>query len=351
MPEFAALAETYGDFLNPRFELTVGSGTIASSDGRLSGLSITTALDRANRVSFTLNDVFDHESGTFEAVDWDRFSRGTNLDVSVTYGDAEPTRLFKGTISSVQPSFPSGGAPTVSISAKDLRGKMMSGSSSDAWDESKLSDVASGIADEYDFEGTTIDGKDGQLSEKKDLELKKLIKNADSDYAFLSELASAFGFELFSRGGHFHFREPKTGASPVTTLTYGESLHSFRPGQPPGDRDVGTVEVRHYDEANAEAIVGTAEREEGDGKEVRKIPVESEEEANQRAEAILEKLTKGSSSEGETVGVPELQIGKTVEIDGIGEFAGSYYVEEATHRIDRSGYTTTLTVTEATESA
>lgn len=351
MVPFATLAEKYGNFLNPRFEVTVGSGEITSSDGRITGLSIDTALGRRNRVSFTLNDVFDHGAGAFEDVDWERFSQGTALDVSVTYGDVEPTKLFKGTISSVQPNFPSGSAPSVSVSAKDLRGKMMSGSSSESWDESKLSDVASSIAGEYDFDDTTIAGKDGTLSKKKDLELKKLIKNADSDYKFLSGLASAFGFELFSRGGHFHFREPKTDASPVTTLTYGESLHSFRPGQPPGDRNVGKVKVIHRDEKTAEKIVGTAEREGGEDTDERRIPVESEEEANQRAEAILEDLTRGSSSEAETVGVPDLQIGKTVEIGGIDRFEGLYYVEEATHRIDRSGYTTTLSVTETEESA
>lgn len=348
MVEFAALEAKYGDFLTPRFEVEVGSSeTIAESDGRISGLSITTELGRANRVSFTLHDVFDHESGKFEDVDWKTFDRGTSASVSVTYGDAPPTQLFEGTIDSVQPSFPSGGAPSVSVSAQDLRRKMMIGSSSDSWDESKLSDVASGIAGNYEFRDTVIEGKDASLSEKRDLKLKKLMKTADSDYAFLSELAKAFGFELFSRAGVFHFREPKPGASPVTTLSYGRSLNSFRPGQPGGDRDVGTVKVLHWDEAEAMEIVGTASREEGGRKEERRIPVESEEEANQRAEALLERLNRGASSQGEAVGLPELQIGRTVELDGLGRFSGPYYVEEATHRIDGSGYTTSLTVTEA----
>ena len=348
MVAFEALEAKYGNFHVPRFKLEIKGETIEETDGRITDLSITTALDRANRVSFTLNDIFDHKSATFEDVDWDVFKEGNTAKAWVTYGDADETQLFKGMIDSVKPSFPAGSAPSVSVSAQDLRRKMRVGSSSDSWDERKLSDVVSGITGNYNFRDEVVEGADEPLQEKKDLKLKKLINNADSDYAFLSELARAHGFELFSRGGVFHFREPKREASPVTTLTYGRSLNSFQPGEPGGEGDVGTVEVRHWNEHDAEAIVGTASRDDGELKEIRRIPVESEDEAIQRAEAILDQLTKPATSRGQAVGLPELQIGRTVEIAGLGSFSGPYYIEEATHRIDQSGYTTSLTVTEAT---
>ena len=51
------------------------------------------------------------------------------------------------------------------------------------------------------------------------------------------------------------------------------------------------------------------------------------------------------SGNATTIGIPELWSGKVVELLGLGPlFDGCYYIQQATHTIDESGYNTSFTV-------
>lgn len=350
MLDFTDLQRRYENFYSPRFEVEVGTTTIDESDGRLSGLEVDTAIDRANRVSFSLNHVFDHERGEFTDVDFDIFEEGTEMTVKLGYGD-EIHPLFHGRIDSVQPNFPSSGAASISVSAQDLRQLMQSSKRHDSWDDASLTDVPTLIAENYPFLDSHIEGVSAGLGGLDELDHEKIVKAAESDYDYVETLAADFGFETFSRAGKFFFRRPHWDEPEALRLQWGRSLVSFRPGKPGGDRDVKTVKVYDWDVRRAEQIVGVAERDGGadgeDGLIERKIPVESPTEADARAAAIMQWTRQGPTSQGETIGLPELQIGEPIELDGLGsQFNGTYYVEEATHRIDESGYTTTFEVRE-----
>jgi phage protein D len=73
-------------------------------------------------------------------------------------------------------------------------------------------------------------------------------------------------------------------------------------------------------------------------------PVHTSEEADSVARSLLADLMKGLvEADGQTIGLPNLRAGRTVEIANLGErFSGVYYVRESTHTIGNQGYVTSF---------
>ena len=71
-------------------------------------------------------------------------------------------------------------------------------------------------------------------------------------------------------------------------------------------------------------------------------PVFTQAEADQRAKAALnERAKKFLTGEGETIGLPEIRPDRNVELAKLGApFSKTYYIQQATHKIDTSGYRT-----------
>jgi phage protein D len=78
--------------------------------------------------------------------------------------------------------------------------------------------------------------------------------------------------------------------------------------------------------------------------------VRNQAEADARAKAVLEERAQQFvTGTGESVGLPELLPDVNVAIGGLGPaFSKTYYVPEATHRLDGSSYRTTFKVQETT---
>lgn len=333
------LESEYDHFYNPRFEVQVGTRTIREADGVISGLTIETSLDRTNRVSFTLNEWYNHEQGSFVDFTNQNISKGTPVVVKIGYDNTFRTMFF-GNVESVQPSFPEGSGPTVEVSGNDFAHEMTKGKHSRSWTDTKLSSVVTDIVSKHTFNDHEID-----LSSSADLQRQKLFQHEQSDYTFLDGgLVRRYGFELFVKAGVLHFREPAPLAEPVISLTYGRSLRSFRPSREDTGTTVGKVEVRDWNPSTKHAITATASVPNGgDETDVRRVPVESQREAALIAEAIAYDLTPGGSGRCETIGLPEIREGTVVHLDGLGEtFSGPYYVKETTHRMDDTGYTTSF---------
>jgi phage protein D len=74
----------------------------------------------------------------------------------------------------------------------------------------------------------------------------------------------------------------------------------------------------------------------------------SQAEADQRAKAALNERAKDFlTGDGESMGLPELRPGRNVELAGLGApFSKTYYIQQATHKIDTNGYRTRFKVKE-----
>lgn len=357
---FPQLERQYDGFYAPTFELSVGSGTTLSpAEGWVTRVQVRTALDRANRVSFELGGVYDQASGTFKGLQ-PAIKAGTSLDVKVGYG-SRTELVLAGQITSVRPRFPADGAPTVRVVGHDYRHAMAQATHDESWEKTSVPAVAEKLLANYSkqFKGTQIgpegpgagDGAGG-LSGLQQKLFEKQFKSAESDFQFLGRLAETFGYELFSREGVFHLRQPPDAPTggPAVELSYGTSLQSFTPAQPGGTDQVGTFEIRGYDPKSGEPITGTADRQGGgDQKRVKAEPVRSPEEAEQRAKAEARKADRQERSDGETLGLPDLRIGDWVGLTGLGGegslgFDGTYYLHEVTHTVGQSGFSTSFSV-------
>ncbi|MDY6818772.1 MAG: contractile injection system protein, VgrG/Pvc8 family [Halobacteriales archaeon] len=347
MQDFEAFQAEYNDFYVPRFEVIVNGTTITESDGLISGLTVDTSLWKANRASFTVSDIFDLETREFTQLKKENFKVGNELRVKIGYGDATKL-LFYGKLESVEPQFDADSGASISVAAEDGRTQLKSSARDDSWDESSVGSVVEKIVTEHGFPDKAIGGSSGggpTLKAPNDLQLEKFIKASENDREFLSLLANAYGYEMFFRDETFHFRRPNRNADAATIrLQYGRSLRSFTPGQPGNDRDIKKVIVKDVDNIRRKPIKGVAARQEGSREVTKTRTVESEEEAKIRAQALLNDLTRGPTTSAEVLGLPDIRIGKPIKLTGLTErFDGAYYIEETTHNITNSGYTTRFT--------
>lgn len=335
--DFGELRERYGDFYMPGFSVHVGDREIRERDGLLTEVVVDTTLDGAAYFSFTLAERADRS----DALDGEEFEAGRTVEVSMGYGNRLES-LAIGRVHSVRPEFPADGGSTVAVSGYGLLHDLMRVARSASWDDRTDSDVVQEVASGYDF--AELDVEDTGTTHP------KIIQNAETDYAFLRRLADRNGFELFAERDTFHFRTPKYEAEPTLTLRYGESLHSFFPELSRASQ-VGEVEVRHWDPKAKTEIVGSAKGDEAEtGKAVLRVPVKSREEADRIAEAALERIAAGLlQGTGDVVGIPEIRVGETVRIEGLGErFTNNYYIQGVVQGIGMSGYSTTFDVRERT---
>lgn len=356
--------DRHGDFYTPRFRVDVGGETFTEADGLLADLSVDLTLEGADRFSFALTHPFDHASASFSGLDWDQFA--VDVPVTIWFGYDSPTPLtpplLVGTISSVKPTFPAGSGPTVAVSGYDLFHGTTKGTNGKSWNDRTDSEVVFDRLADAGFELRPAEMTDDDRLvgiEKTRRPQPKTIQDKQSDYAFLKGLADRNGFEFFAEpwrrgatwGEIINFRPPTytklpDGSPPSLSLRYGESLFSFSPELSTAEQ-VQTVEVRHWNETRKEEIVGTASKGEGSGTEVVHANVDSVEEAEAVAQAVLDRIAEGLvTGSGETIGLPELRTGTRIELEGIDTFTNVYYVEQVTHSIGGSGYRTAFQVRE-----
>ena len=76
----------------------------------------------------------------------------------------------------------------------------------------------------------------------------------------------------------------------------------------------------------------------------------SQQQADRQAAAILQQRSEGLvKGSGESIGLPEIRADRNIELRGLGRlFSKTYYIEQATHTIDGSGYKTTFKVKDTT---
>lgn len=341
----AAVRKKYDDFYMPRFAVEVDGTTFTETTGVVSQLSVSTTVDGADRFSFSLNNLFSPESGEFEGIDWALTETDTPVSVSMGYGNALE-RMVVGTVESAEPQFPADGVPTVEVSGYGRLHELMTGTKTKTWDRDTVEDrvtdanVVSKVLDRggYDFGTVVVD--------ETELEFPRIIQDNKTDYQFFVDRAKKYNYEVFVGTDTFYFRAPRENEPSTFELAYGESLRSFTP-QLNRSNDVSEVKVRWNDRKGRDVIEGRAEGTDPSAESrVVRTPVESRREADRIAKAEADRIKQGRiTGRGETIGVPEIVAGITVELSGVTRrFDGRYYVESADHQLSTGGYTTTFTV-------
>jgi phage protein D len=284
------------------------------------------------------------------------FDVGKNVEIYIGYeGELQPMML--GEITSLSPSFPQGGAPTITLSGYDKSHRMRANRPTPrSFKYLNASLIASQIALENGLVPIVDPG--ARVHEQKE--------QTGSDWALLQKFADQNYFQVFVHWDKLYFRFPRPQLE-LAVLEWGKNLISFSPRlSTSGQRGIQVVQSYNYQLAQSIVSVLPALAVVSDSDDLierlgsaavdqlvelgryvsRGEDVRDHLEGAALAKAILQQLLEGLyEGSGSCIGMPELRAGDMIEIRGLGKrFSGKYRLRRVTHTIDDGGYRTTFEV-------
>ena len=347
----------------PNFSIIIGGSPQPDLKNAVISLEVEESIENTSMFTINLHEGEELKTQRFNWLDSDLLDPGNGQDVEIYLGyssSAEKPRepLITGKITTLSPSFPSKGAPTLSVQGYDhsfLLQKTVAKSRRTFDNEQDYGDIARKIAKTHNLGEGEID------STIKPCE-KVIQTPGESDHSFLKRLADRLGYEFFIRNRKLYFRAARDQSEKNVSLKWGDDIISFNPRMSVA-RLISKATVRGHNQRDpSRPIIGTATsedlgfRENGakSGAELIKgffknevedsehdFPICSEDEARSLAKTLLiranNSLIEGSC---ECIGNPEIRAGTVLSIDGIGKrFSGRYYVKSTKHTVGEKGYT------------
>lgn len=366
------------DYYAPRFEVEV-EGQKLPAEKVADVLSCKVVMDLNNLTSFdlTVNNQatsapgLDGKPGSlrFQYVDDRLFYVGNRVKIKMGYDKLLP--MVTGLITSMTPSFPESGPPSLSIAGQDemilLKNSKPGKKDKKRWEEVYDYQVAQDIAKRHKLD-TDISTDTSGLPKHDEV----VQKNQD-DATFLMERAKRIDFEcaivtdptgsarpklIFKPAG-----DRRSGSADRYVFTWGRNLINFAPRLTIANM-VSKVTVRGWDPDEMKPIEYTATPSDlgiqrGDTgpslvakalgakqEQVVDSPVTSLAEAQKLAKALLqENADRFVTGNARCIGLPDLRPGHLVELRELGErFSGDYLITKVEHSISSSGYFTQFAV-------
>jgi len=353
------------DFYVPYFEVKVGDKPLGRETIRdIIQVSYKDNLKDIDSFEITINN-WDAAKLRFKYSDGNLFLPGKKAELWMGYYGKDRYRLMlTGEITSLRPSFPAGGQPTLVVGGLNLLHQFRKKQRSYAYRDLTDTGIARLIAKEV---GAELKPAPKAANEEK---FPYLLQDNQYDIVFLMERARRIGYDLFvEEGGNkgkaakplLYFGPSENVKKKTYELFYGKSLIEFSPELTTA-KQVNEVVVRGWSTTKKQVIEGKATRADletkGLGKKggqdeiasafnekkevVADRPIANEKEAKQLAintlRSIANDMVKGN---GSTLGLPDLRTGNVVVIGGLGSrFSGRYFVTGTTHSISHGGYTT-----------
>lgn len=290
-----------------------------------------------------------------------RLSVGCAVKVSTSaLGDGTPSLLVSGEVTALEGVYLEGKAPVLVVRGYDHAHRLSRGRGSATFQNVKYSDIATTIASQVGLGVGTIDDS-GRVHEH-------VGQTGQTDWEFLRGLAREVGFEVAVVEGKLEFRRPREAAEAPAggdfsstdplQLVFGQDLLEFRP-RVTSSGQVSSVEVRGWDPATKQAIVGTAQA----GTTAAQLPDDpgslaarfgspvliveggypSQAEADRAAAALAEQVGSAfAEASGIVRGNPRVKAGVAVSVSQVAApFAGRYTLTHTRHTYDpRDGYRT-----------
>ena len=296
------------------------------------------------------------------------FDPGQRLELRMGYMKAM-TLMLTGEITTLEPNFPEGGAPTLSVRGLNVLHSLRTEQHSEHWDNQRDSDIAQDLGSRPLQSGKAGLGLQVITDPSPDETAETFVMMQNQfDIVFLLERARRHGYELVlnevsdtnpTRSIYFGPSKTKKEA-PNYRLVWGKTLCSFKPKLSTA-KQISSVTVRGWDRQNNQLIEQTASWKDivPGGPEQQRLqlisqafdnrtevitdqPVRTTAEAKQRATDILTRQLRDMvTASASTVGLPELRAGRKVEIQGLGDrYSGTYYITSTTHTLGEGGYRT-----------
>ena len=322
--------------------------------GVIIGVEITQKLNRANDFRFTVRDA--PTEGRYRWIDSDLFSLGNEVRIYLGYS-GESLEVVRGRMQGLLPEYTVDGLVFAVEGSDDGYELLMVESEAKVFRRKADSDIVTEVA--------RTAGLRPMVDPTEPVHAARTKPAGTSYFRFLGGLASQNGFEFRLSGRELVFGKPTREARAELTLEWEREILEFH-ASVSTRRTVTDVVVRGWDRSAKREIVAHAAtgqewvQEQGRraasemtrelyGDVVRVIsnrPVSSAEEAARVARAELSHASDTFiRGEAEVVGNPWIRCGSCLELLGLGSrFSGKYYVQQVTHRIGPTGYSTLVDV-------
>ncbi|WP_433972853.1 phage late control D family protein [Tunturiibacter lichenicola] len=308
--------------------------------------------------------------------------------LSIGYAPDPLERVFVGEITGVEPSFPSGGMPTIKVVAQDFLQRLTHGKADRAYyvaipkmDNFPLPDIVVGAI----VSGTNLlipvpDPVGGVLSILMTLGtyvnvpglMQKGVRRQESqsDFDFLSSISRQNGWEMYidhtaqPQGYVLRFQFLLQDYAPSLTLKWGQTLMDFTPrittvGDVFGisariwiaaiktefvvvvgwDFDRATINLSVYPGIGSLDILLGANA----AKTISIKPTGFPTALQSILGELLPRLNNRLTASGSTIGDPRIKASRVINIEGAGDqFGGLYRITQATHAFDSGGYRTSF---------
>ena len=388
--KLAKEAKAYDEFYVPRFEIQsmgasvgehilrdVTSVTYKDSVKEIDSFDITLGNwdSTSRRLKYVgPEDAPPGSAGSPDAARYRLFNPGArDFELRMGYG-SRLTTMIRGNVTSLEPSFSSGGSPTITVRALNVLHRLRDKQRSQHWSNKKDSDIAKSIKTLTDpATQRKVKVRVSKTATSKETPLDYVAQDNQYDIDFLLLRARNAGYVVYvdtevkpdGKIEEFLFFGPSDEKHPrqrdVTyELEWGISMIEFKPKLSVA-KQVRSVEVRAWDRQKNKAIRKKVTLDHPDIKINRDLlplltehaaqpreevvsnePQPTSQQAERRAIAILsDRLKEMVTASVTTVGLPDLRAGRRVRIKGVGKyFSGTYFVTDSTHTFNEQGYTT-----------
>lgn len=365
------LDRTYDNFYVPTFVIEVGGlDVVRDLFMTISSVSVNLKQKTPGRFSFTIGSAFDWDTHEFlarpdeEQIDLlELFAFGSPVEIFIGYGtpsDVLDTPMLTGLVTEISTDFAAGSTPELTVSGYDGLYALRIGKYTRFWEDKPDSFALAEVMGSRKI-STTVTPTEPVKN--------RIDQSQETDLSFVSKLATRNGATYYLRDRKLVFGPRRNDRAAEVELIWGQGLVSFRP-EANLARQITEVQVHARSASKGEPIVGRARRGDETGRDTRaesggdrvgtalsaspilkvRAAVHTQAEADARAKAILEEraqdFVRGS---GDSVGIPAIVPDVNIALDGLGRgFSKTYYISEATHTIDGSGYRTSFNVEETT---
>jgi uncharacterized protein len=357
------------DYYAPDFRLDIeGQELDEQSKGDVLEIKVVMDLENMTSSQFTINN-WDDSTFALKYSDKATFDVGNRVHVQLGYA-GRLRSMMRGQVSTLAPSFPESGQPSIDVSVLDgmlkLRDRKPAEGETKKYVNMADWQIAKAIA--------TRNGMRPVVTEDGEQHTEVVQKNQD-DATFLMERAKRIDFDCFvltdadTGDDTLNFVRPTDArdSRPVQVyeFVWGESLISFTPVLTLS-RQVASVTVKGWDPRTKEPITATAKPSDlpgsagggtsgpkavedtlgGKEEVVVDAPIQSEQEARELAISILrERAYEFVTGSGRAIGIPDLRPGDNVQLSELGRrFSGQYYVKKVEHTLGNGGYFTEFDV-------
>jgi hypothetical protein len=367
----------------PQFKVQLdGANLPPALRGSISSLTYTDGMEGADSVEVTF------ANPDLQFLDHPLLAVDKGFRLSIGYAPDPLEEVFVGEITGVEPSFPSGGMPTIRVTAHDFLQRLTHGKVDRTFciklpqiGTLPLPDVAvTAMVAASNLLIPFPDPVGGALSALMTLasfiaapqEAQKNIRTqqGQADFEFLSGIAKDNGWEMYidhtlePRGYVLRFQFLIQDYAPSLTLQWGQSLMDFTPRLTTVG-DLFGVSARvwiaslqmefvivvswDFDRASFNLMIypGLGDLSEvlgGDASKTISIkPTGFPNTLREILTQLLPRLNNRLTGSGSTIGNPEIKAGRVVNLVGLGSsFSGLYRITSATHTFDGGGYKTSF---------